>query len=97
MACGCPVVAADNGGPRESVVHGETGFLVPAGDVEAAAAAIERVVADFALRARMAAEGRRHVEGYFGAEHYVQRVLAGYERTIERSRERLATLAQSAS
>lgn len=27
MACGKPVIATDRGGPRESIVHGETGFL----------------------------------------------------------------------
>ncbi len=29
MACGAPVIAVDAGGPRETVVHGETGWLVP--------------------------------------------------------------------
>lgn len=30
MACGKPVIAANEGGPRETVLDGETGFLVPA-------------------------------------------------------------------
>ena len=29
MACGAPVIAVDAGGPRETVLHGETGWLVP--------------------------------------------------------------------
>jgi glycosyltransferase involved in cell wall biosynthesis len=29
MACGAPVIAVDAGGPRESVLAGETGWLVP--------------------------------------------------------------------
>ena len=33
MACGKPVLATDRGGPRESIVHGETGWLEP-DDVE---------------------------------------------------------------
>ncbi|OQR82667.1 alpha-1,3-mannosyltransferase [Achlya hypogyna] len=37
MACGTPVVAADSGGPLESIVHGETGFhCAPTGDAWAA-------------------------------------------------------------
>lgn len=32
MACGVPVIAVDEGGYRESVIHGETGFLVPIHD-----------------------------------------------------------------
>jgi glycogen(starch) synthase len=97
MACGCPVVAADNGGTRESVVHGETGYLVPAGDVDATAAALDRVLGDPELRGRLGEQARRRIEGYFGAEHYVQRVLASFERAIERSRERRAALEQAAS
>ena len=32
MLCGLPVVATDISGPREMVVAGETGLLVPPGD-----------------------------------------------------------------
>ena len=39
-----PVIAADLGGPRETVRHGETGWLVPPGDVHALAAAIRDVL-----------------------------------------------------
>ena len=41
-ACGTPAIASDSPGLRESVRHGETGFLVPHGD---AAALAERMVA----------------------------------------------------
>jgi glycosyltransferase involved in cell wall biosynthesis len=89
MACGCPVVAADNGGTPEAVVDGVTGLLVPAKDVDATAAALERVLGDPALRAHLAEQARRQVVGYFGTEQYIGRVLAAYERTIERSRHSL--------
>ena len=39
-ACGTPTVASDSPGLSETVRHGETGFLVPHGDVEALAAAL---------------------------------------------------------
>ncbi|MGH7710894.1 MAG: glycosyltransferase, partial [Gemmatimonadaceae bacterium] len=42
-ACGTPVVASNSPGIRESVVDGETGFLVPHGDVTALAAAMRRL------------------------------------------------------
>jgi glycosyltransferase involved in cell wall biosynthesis len=45
-ACGTPTIASDSPGLRESVVHGETGFLYPHGDIDALAAAIDRLAAD---------------------------------------------------
>lgn len=45
MASGGIVLASDVGGHRELLRHGETGFLYPAGDVEALAQAILRLAA----------------------------------------------------
>lgn len=44
-AMGKPVIASDHGGSRETVIDGETGFLVPPGDAEALAEAISRLAA----------------------------------------------------
>jgi glycosyltransferase involved in cell wall biosynthesis len=44
QAAGRPVIAAADGGALETVVDGETGFLVPVGDVEALAAAMHAAV-----------------------------------------------------
>ena len=57
MAHGCPAVSYDcDTGPRDIVRHEVDGLLVrPVGDVPALAAALERLMADDAERARMAA------------------------------------------
>jgi glycosyltransferase involved in cell wall biosynthesis len=52
-ACGTPTIASDSPGLRDSVVDGETGFLVPHGDVDALAARIRTLLDDRALRERM--------------------------------------------
>jgi glycosyltransferase involved in cell wall biosynthesis len=50
------VVATDVPGLRDSVKHGETGFLVPFGDVEAFAKAIAALLEDPVLAARRRAK-----------------------------------------
>jgi glycosyltransferase involved in cell wall biosynthesis len=53
-ACGVPVVASRSPGLVESVRDGETGILVPHGDVAAIAGAVVRLLSDRGLRLRMA-------------------------------------------
>ena len=55
LAVGTPVIATAVGGVPEVVRDGENGLLVPPGDVEAIAAAIERLLGDASLRAALAA------------------------------------------
>ncbi len=52
-ACGTPVVASNVPGLRDAVVDGETGFLVPHGDVGALAAKILEILQDEGLRRAM--------------------------------------------
>ncbi len=62
-ACGTPAVASDSPGLRESVRHGETGFLVPHGDPEALARRLLALAADPALVARLGRQARVFAEG----------------------------------
>lgn len=65
MLTGLPVVATDIRGPREQVVDGQTGFVVPAGQVPPLAQALARLAGDGALRAAMGESGRlRALERY---------------------------------
>lgn len=57
-ACGTPVVASDSPGIRESVRHGDTGFLVPHGDVSALAGALARLASSRDLVEEMGRRGR---------------------------------------
>ncbi len=54
-ACGVPVVGSDSPGLRDSIRDGETGFLVPPGDVDAFARRTLELLRDRALWARMSA------------------------------------------
>ncbi len=58
MGVGLPVVAAAADGPREFVVDGENGLLVPVRAPTALAAAVGRLLGDPALRGRLVSGGR---------------------------------------
>jgi glycosyltransferase involved in cell wall biosynthesis len=79
MACGTPVVASDlPTGVRWVNRHETTGLLVPPGDAAALAAALDRLLADPALRARLGAAARARAAETFGAERMVADTLALY-------------------
>ena len=59
MACGRPVVASATGGLPEVVIDGETGLLVPAGDVGALRDALRALLSDPVLRRRLGEAARR--------------------------------------
>jgi 2-deoxystreptamine N-acetyl-D-glucosaminyltransferase/2-deoxystreptamine glucosyltransferase len=84
MAAGLPVVASDVGGIPEVVRDGETGLLVPPGDVGALAAALDRLVGDPALRARLAAGARARAPDYAWPA-LAERVAAVYEAALGRA------------
>jgi glycosyltransferase involved in cell wall biosynthesis len=61
-ACGTPTVASDAPGLRDSVRHGETGYLVPHDDVDALTERLAELLTMPELRARMGASARRFAE-----------------------------------
>jgi len=63
-ACGTPSVASRSPGLRDAVKDGETGILVPHGDVEALHRALEGLLADAGRRESMGREARRFAEGF---------------------------------
>jgi len=58
QACGTPVVGFNRGGLGEVIADGETGFLVPPGDIQAAAEAIGRAAGISRAACRRHAESR---------------------------------------
>lgn len=81
-ACGTPVVAADSPGIRESVVDGETGFLVPGSDVAAYAAAMRGLVESPDLVHALGTNARRFAET-FTWERAAQETLHHLHRVVE--------------
>ena len=79
MAAGRPVVGTNVGGIPDAVIAGETGLLVPVGDVAALAQAIGSLLADPARRAGMGAAGRTLARAQFAAAAVLGSLHSLYE------------------
>ena len=78
MSAGIPVVASRIPGLAEVVEDGKTGLLVD-NDPSTVAAAVERLLGDDDLRARMGQAGRAAVEARFRMENMVENTLLAYQ------------------
>jgi len=82
-ACATPVIAADSPGIRESVIDGETGFLVPQDDPPAMTAAMRGLVESPALVSSLGAAGRHFAEA-FTWDRAANDTLAHLEQVVAR-------------
>ncbi len=85
MAAGRPVIVSNVGGNPEAVIDGETGLLFPARDAAALAEALERLLADRALRQRLGAAARRRVQTEFSMDRLVADFARWYEELAGRA------------
>jgi L-malate glycosyltransferase len=83
-ACGRGVLASDVGGVPDVIVHGETGLLLPPGDVRAWASALVAVSTQGDLLQEMGHRGRAWVQRLFDSRDYGTRLLALYEEALNR-------------
>lgn len=84
---GRPVLAADHGAARETVLPGETGWLVKPGDPDAWAAALEEAVAlSPERRAAMGAAGRERALRLYSLEAMTAATLVVYAKLLEARR-----------
>ena len=77
-----PIIASRAGGMPEAVRDGENGLLIAPGDVAALAAAMQRLLGDAALRARMGEAGRALVLKEFSTEVMCEGNLAIYRKVL---------------
>jgi glycosyltransferase involved in cell wall biosynthesis len=86
MSMRLPIVATDVGGNREMMVHGESGLIVPPGDVPALVREASTLLADADLRRRLGHAARERVEQRFTLAAMAARTTAIYHEVL-RSRE----------
>ena len=101
MSTGKPAIASNIGGLPDLVDDGETGLLVPPGDMGTLAEAIKRLMTDPGLRRRMGQAGQRKVTQFF-ASTVVGRIEDAYrsllaERRVPKLSERRSIVAAGRS
>lgn len=84
MALRKPVVATDGGGTPDLVEEGSSGFLVPAGDVDALEARLRQLLDDEALRRQMGEHGRQRIVRDFLIDDTLEKFCALYRRLLAR-------------
>jgi glycosyltransferase involved in cell wall biosynthesis len=81
MACGVPVISTTGGALPEVVA--DAGLLVPPGDAQALASAIDTICGNAPLAAALGAAGRARVLNHFTWKRAAQLCVEAYRRTIE--------------
>lgn len=98
QAMGRPIVATDHGGSRETIVRGETGWLVPPNDAVALATAIEDALnLEPAHRAILATRAMVHIADNFTRERMIAQTLAVYAELLNERNGRGETLMAGAA
>lgn len=86
QAMGVPVISTDIPGPREAIINGKTGLLVPVAQVEPLVKAMILLKSDTLLRNRMGKEGISHVIQHFEQNSFWKKVLEHRLTLISQSR-----------
>jgi len=86
MACGVPVVATRSGGP-EQILECGAGILVPTGDPESLAVAIERVTSSKDFAASLSARAMQRVHERYSLTTMLSRYEELLERVVQESRD----------
>ena len=90
MACGLPVVATDVGGNADLVIHGVTGQIVPAGDVDAMAHSLVQLASSPELAQSMGRAGRQRILEKFSLDAMVGTYQGLYDRLLGTSESAVA-------
>jgi glycosyltransferase involved in cell wall biosynthesis len=83
MSAGVPVIASATGGLPSLIVHERTGLLVPPGDVDHLASALNRLIPSASTRKRIGDAGRDAIEQQCRPERTAREYVALYRRVIE--------------
>ena len=81
MACGKPVIGSKVGGIIEVIEEGQTGFLIPPGDVEALAERLTWILTHPEEAGTMGRRAREFARGFFSKDSYVKNYASMFKET----------------
>jgi glycosyltransferase involved in cell wall biosynthesis len=84
MAAGLPVAAYDCDGANEVCFPGQTGFLIPLGNVKTLAQRLIQLAGDAPLRERLGRQGREFARENFAVETMVEKIYTLYRNLASR-------------
>jgi len=82
MSCGKPVIATNNRGCKDTVLNGETGFLIPLRDPGSLSDKILTLLDDHQLQKAMGKKGRQRIERYFGLNFCTEKIIEALGKAI---------------
>jgi glycosyltransferase involved in cell wall biosynthesis len=83
MALGVPTVTTDVAGAKELVLDGTTGYVLPQGDVDGIARALNALAGNEGLRQKMREASRERVARKFSFDNRLRQIEALYENVLE--------------
>ncbi len=86
MAMAKPIVASDINGVREQIENGRTGILVPQGDPQALAEAINQLLKDKFKAKALGMEARKRAEAMFDLKHQIPLYEELYKQRLNEKR-----------
>jgi colanic acid/amylovoran biosynthesis glycosyltransferase len=84
MACGLPVISTMHSGIPELVANGQAGYLVPERDVDALAAAIQKLLERSGLWPKMGRIGRVFVERNYEIKELNEKLIGIYKEIVRK-------------
>ena len=82
MAVGLPVIASNEGGPMEIVVHNKTGLLITPREPELLRQSIQWMLDHPEERNQMSENAMKRVESHFTIDRTITKITTYYQRVI---------------
>lgn len=84
MACARPVVSTNNGGMKETILEGETGYLLAPRDANAMAERVIELLKNPTLRLQLGERAHARVNALFSARATAQAMMTRFDRLLNR-------------